>query len=359
MGAVAGLIAAAVIGGGTKILGSFMQKAGAKRAARAMEDALKKIKTVNIGETVNLADERDTARFAKGFEVQKEFDPTTAAAREKASANMLAGLQDDPKANALLSALQDESLKDSPLRGQIIDQLFAGAKSDLEAGATLPPEFQAELVRAGLEKTGRAGVSPDMRGAAGVVQRNLLGQAGLNLRAFNRDQASKAVTLADQLKAQRASILGNAATLTENTTTGRLARAKGVFDTTQPPAIGLKGSDVANISMQNTALQNWIEMQKGGITANLANTMAAYNAEIARTSGETGGSIITSLMGGMDFGGGAKPSATGPYSGGYQFPSGSGGYPGVTGQSMTFMQSPYYSPQQPPPNSSNNKWYLQ
>ena len=297
-------IAAAVAVLGGKIIGGMQQKKGNRRAADALEHALKQLKMIDIGETVNLADERDTARFAEGFKAQREIDPTVGALRDTAAENLLAGMEADAEGNSLLAALQQYAGTDSPERQAIIDQLFAGAKSELEAGATLPPEFQAELVRSGLEKSTGAGVGANYREAAGVNQRHLLGKAGIELQAFRRAQAKDMLTAADALKQNRAAILTNAVNTTDQSTGLKQNRALNAFDVGQSsvPAIGLTGNDVAQLSLANTNLANQIEMWKGQIQAGLATGNAGVNAQMSEDIGNTIGSILTGA-GTQGFGG--------------------------------------------------------
>jgi hypothetical protein len=300
MGLIIGGAAAALAAGAGAYFSSESQKKGAKSAQKYLLDALAKLKAIDIGQTVNLADARDIARFKTQFEVQKQHDPLLAQARETGVKKLIEGLS-DPQADAVLRAMQTDALKDNPQREQIIDQLFDDAQKELAAGATLPPEFQQELVRAGLESTSGAGVGGDYRGAAGAPQRQLLGQAGLNLKAFRLQQAGQATTMADALKQHRQAILTNAAATGENIAGQRQVRALNAFEAGQSsvPAIGLSGHDVANLSEQNTAFENWRLWQAGNVKAGTAKTLGDLTGQQYKTIGDTASSVISGVTTGV------------------------------------------------------------
>lgn len=303
MAAVTAVVAVGAIAAGAAVAKGMAEKSAAKKAAGAQSAAYDGVEFLDIDKLNDDALAADRKKFTEQFKLQKEGDPTVAAVREKGASNILDSLQDDPGANDLLKQLTQEGQTDSPKRQALIEQLFDSAQSELNAGATLPPEFQAELVRSGLESTGKAGTTGS--GAAGVEARTLLGRAGIDLQAHRREQASNLLTQADQLKQNRAAILAN--------TLGAVNNAKGAqqsfaingyqIGAAGVPQAGLSGTDVANLNVANTNMKNQVTLGRGNVAANLA------LANGAATSGMIGGvaSAATGVIGGV---GGAAGGAT-------------------------------------------------
>lgn len=265
------VVAAGVMVAGA--VGSAMaQRSAAKKAAKAQKDALDNVSGVNVKAVQKEALKADRERFENQFKLQEEVDPTLAAVREKGAGNLLANLQDDPQSNRILNQLAKEGAQDSPKRQALIDQLLAGAEEEIAQGASLPPEFQAELIRAGLEKSSGAGLSSDYRAAAGVGIRKLLGSAGMELQAFRRGQAANLLATADAAKQNRLNALSTTLGALEGAASGRTGRAVtgyGVGAAGVPQA-GLSGADVANLAVTNTQIANEKAMGRGQIAANEA-----------------------------------------------------------------------------------------
>lgn len=234
------------------------QRNAAKKAAQAQKNALDSVSGVDIDELKKEALKADREKFKNQFDLQEEFDPTVAAVREKSATNILASLQDDPGSNTILNQLKKEGSADSPKRQALINQLIDGAEAELAAGATLPPSFQAELVRAGLEQTGGAGLSADYRSASGAHTRKLLGTAGIELQAHRRAQAAQLLDTADMAKQNRLNALSGTLGALEGAASGRAGRNLAAYEagTSGVPNAGLGGSDIADLSVTNTQMNN-------------------------------------------------------------------------------------------------------
>jgi hypothetical protein len=177
----------------------------------------------------------------------------------------------------------------------------------LNAGATLPPEFQAELVRSGLESSGASGTTGS--GAAGVQARTLLGSAGLELQAHRRSQATDLLSTADALKQNRASILANTLGVLENTKNQNQARSTAAYQigAAGVPQAGLNGADVVNLNLQNLNLRNQRTLGVGNVDANYALAKGAANQQLI--GGLT--SAATGMIGGVGGAGGGAGGAGG------------------------------------------------
>jgi hypothetical protein len=129
---------------------------------------------------------------------------------------------------------------------------------ELHAGATLPPDLQAEIVQTGLQKSGK------VTGGAGgsAVGRNLLttlvGNAGLQLQKERQERAAGLLSTAQNLEQSRASILGSLFPNLGAQQTSKLGAAQSAFAQANQavPEAGLGGSDVANIWLARVGATN-------------------------------------------------------------------------------------------------------
>jgi hypothetical protein len=299
MAAITAAVAVGAVAAGGAVASSMAAKSAAKKSARAMSAAYDNVEFIDINQVNNDALAADSKRFEEQFKLQEKFDPTVAALRKEGAGKLLEGLNEDAGANKLLQQLTQETAVDSPRRQAIVDKLFEQAEAELNAGATLPPEFQAELVRSGLETSGAAGVTGS--GAAGVEARTLLGRAGIELQAHRQNQAANLLSTADSAKASRAAILANVLGTVENVKGQRQARQLNAYATgaSGVPQAGLTGNDVANMALTNVDLKNQVTLGKGGVAANLALAKGAANQQMI--GGIT--SAVTGVVGGMPMGG--------------------------------------------------------
>lgn len=271
-----GLTTAAIVGGVALAAGAASSVAGAvgqRKAAKAAEKALASVEGVNIEAVSKAALQADREKFENQFKIQQEIDPTFGRLREQGAQNLLSQItQDSANLDALETQLVDEALLTEPERQQrtnLVRELFSQAEADLQAGATLPPEFQAELVRSGLEAGGTSGTGATGRGASGVGIRTLLGQAGLELKAARQNQAANLLNAADTIKNNRAAILSGVLTEVQNRDLADAnvdITALGLGSQAVPQA-GLSGTDIANLALTNTQIQNQKKIGLGNVKA--------------------------------------------------------------------------------------------
>lgn len=137
--------------------------------------------------------------------------------------------------------------------------LIDAALKEIQAGATLPPDLQNELVQSGLEKGGRVtGTAGGGAGIGGNILRTMVGDAGLKLRQQRLEQAKGLLGQAANLEQSRAQILG---TLFPNLNTvgqNNLKATQGVLQQSNSmvPEAGLGGTDIANIWLARVGATN-------------------------------------------------------------------------------------------------------
>lgn len=266
--------------------GAYVSNQGKQSAIGAQEKAINGLQGLNIPSLQSLASSADIQKYQQQFAEQAAIDPAYASLRTAGAGGMLSQLSSDASGNSLADqALNGEAAGS----GSTISQLMEQASNELSAGATLPPSFQAELVRSGLESSGQSGLQPGPNGAGGTNIRTLLGSAGLQLQAQRQQQAEGMLSTAD-------SALNDLASMSNQLTQSKMGRAvtaAGVGNATLP-SIGLSGQDVTGMSEANTGLQNQKTLGLGNLDAQSALGNAQMWSSIL---GSTTSSLTSGLLG--------------------------------------------------------------
>jgi hypothetical protein len=302
----------AVVAGGLAIGGavaSGVSKAGAISAEKA---GVNSQEGLNISQLNQLASDQDIAKYQADFQEQAKVDPTYAALRTQGGSAVLNAL----RSNADPNSLQNKSLAATAAsvntnvapNQSMISDLMAKAKEELAAGATLPPAFQAEMIRSGLAAGGAAGTGVAGEGATGVGVRTLLGSSGLQLEAQRQAQALALSGGAQSLEDTQRNALMELTQLSNNMNAAKaqLGGTGAALGLSTVPSIGLSGTQDVNMSIANTQLANQKKVQLGQLEG-----QQQLNT----------GSMISGILGG----------ASGMLTGGM----GGGGTTGVTGSSST------------------------
>lgn len=203
----------------------------------------------------------DLDQIRNSLAAQGLFDPSLLQARYNASDAILreAGkLGAESQATKVGDAATQEAIAGVPGMQDVKTRLIDEALKELDAGAALPPDVQAELVKAGLERSGQVTGRASGQGAGGTVLRELIGTAGLALKAQRQERAAKLAESAQGLEESRQKILG---TLFPNLSTvqlGQLAGQQNVLKQSDEmvPNVGLSGQDVANIWLARVGATN-------------------------------------------------------------------------------------------------------
>lgn len=278
---------------------AYSKGQAAKKAANMRVAALDQVKELDIPGIQTAAQKADAERFKGSLDLQRKEDPMAAEARAKGLEGLvssISGEEDAQSKTALEKALATQNLT-ADQTAALKQALLDNAKTALAQGASLPPEFQAELVRTGLEQTGTAGLTPDRQGASGQTLRKLVGSAGLQLQEQRRQQAIGTVAAVDQSNLSQASILSNLAQSFQGLINSRASRAAGAASVGQSllPAFGLTGGDISNMMVANTNLKNSVTLAKGDAMAQKALASGAMKAELA--------GVAASAVGGLGTGG--------------------------------------------------------
>jgi hypothetical protein len=247
--------------------------ASAKMQADAIEDATRmqvealerqrqfvfqNLKPSRVSEAARAADiERTESRLA----LQQRIDPALLATRFVSQEKLFELAKEGAEsAGDQVAAQLFEEVSAAPdaRLGQLRDQLLDQALEEIEGGATLPPDVQAELVKAGLEKSGTVGTGTSSRGLAGQISRKLIGNEALALKRARQEQAVRLGTAAEDIQARRLGILGSVFPTLKNLQTQNIQQQQALFQTANQavPEAGLGGSDVANIFLARVGATN-------------------------------------------------------------------------------------------------------
>jgi hypothetical protein len=317
------------------LFGAIGSVASAAIAANAMQNAIDK-------QIASLKEARDF--------VFNQLDPTKinaeALAADVQSANARLALQGqiDPKlleARYQGEASQAELLKKLGVQSESVanqavteamtgqqgmmdakNKLISDAMAQLQQGATLPPDVQAEMVKSGLEASGMVTQHAGAKGVGGQQLRTIIGQAGVNLQMKRQQQASEMLSSAQNLETSRQNILQN---LFPRLTQNQLSTLQGnqsaiELSNKMLPQAGLSGTSVANIWMSRVGATNQINQD-------MANAQAQAGMNMGNIWSRGAGGAISSI-GGMipkSGGGGGGGGWGGPSGGGYDMSTAASG----------------------------------
>lgn len=282
------------------VLGFVGTIAGSAISAKAQRDVAAKqiaalerqrqfvFENLNPDKINKLATAADIKNAKARLALQKELDPELYAARQEAEKKIRADLQElGVTSDKVADQAVKEALDGTDVAAQGKQKLIDAALEQLRLGATLPPDVQAELVKAGLEKGGMVVGAASPKGFGGQITRQLLGSAGVALQQQRQSQAAGLLGQAQNLENSRAALLG---TLFPNLANTQLAKTAGTqailgqINSTMAP-VGLTGGDVTNL---------WLARVGG--SANMAREQAQVQAlagtNIAATWQKAMGSAI-------------------------------------------------------------------
>ena len=295
-GAIAsGIISADAISGATKLQSDALNKVIHDIQAQMSPDTLQSIATKG-----------DITRANQQQQLLAKIYPGLYAAQQtaqKSLAEQAGGFGPQSLASQVGAKAAAEALSaPSTTGGQ--QQLIDAALAQLKAGATLPPDVEAQLVQAGLESSGMVTQHASGQGIGGQQLRTILGTAGLNLQMQRQQQAATLLTQAQDLETKRQNVLQS---LFPNLSQVQLQQAGGaqsIFGTaaSATPQAGLSGASLANAWLQRLGATNQATEQLAGVKA--SGKLAA-----AQNWSNTIGSLTGSggnLLGGMGKGGGGK-----------------------------------------------------
>jgi hypothetical protein len=277
-----------------------------RKAINTQMDAIKALKGIDVPAVAKTTAARDIAFYTRSLEEFRKANPDLAAAGAAAETGLRRTVEgaerDFAAADELFAQQVREAQAVSPVAEEIRRELLAQTRENLRRGAQLPPEFQAELVRTGLEEAAATGIGGNRTGPVAARLGTLLGSAGLQLESQRRAEAAQALQLNDLLTQSRQRILGDLVTQS----TARPATRAGFYGNVQQGVaqqirpVGLTGRDQLAMDLQNLDLEN----QKALQVAGLRGQKALSQASMINSMIESGTNMFGGLLGGAAGGGG-------------------------------------------------------
>lgn len=257
------------------IAAAAIQADAIKSATDAQIDALERqrdfvYKELEPSKVGGQALSADVQRAQGRLALQGVTDPALLAARYAAQNAILQGSQElgtGSPADIVARVAASEAVEGAPRMEEAKNRLIDQAFTELDAGATLPPDVQAEIVKAGLERSGQTVGSASGSGISGTILRKLIGQEGIRLQAERQQRAAALIDEAAKLEQSRQQVLGslfpNLSAMQLNTLAGQ--RANLAASQELLPQAGLSGSDVANLWLARVGATNQLASQAANI----------------------------------------------------------------------------------------------
>lgn len=287
-----------IVGGVFSYLGAQAQAQSAKDIAQMQLNAIKQqrdyvAQQLDPASVSAQALNADMSQATNRLALQAKLDPGLTSARYSAE-NNLAQLAANPngQGDALANQLVSEVGQPDPATTALKNKLMDHALDSLDQGAKLPPDVQAELIKAGLERSGTMGTGTSKGGAAGDLSTRLIGLEGVQLQSQRQKDAQSMADTADTLANRRYALLASIFPSLKNLQTSNANMSAGIFGVANgaTPAAGLGGADLTNVLMARVGANNSLTSQQGNVlaaqgAAQGAAGAAAYGALGAAASG--------------------------------------------------------------------------
>jgi hypothetical protein len=224
--------------------------------------------------TVNAqAQQADIDRAKNQLALQGQIDPALLAQRyasegaiAKTSAALASG---NTPADTVAATAAREAVAGTPGEDDAKKALVDAALKELAAGATLPPDVQAQLVQTGLQKTGQVTGAANASGVGGQVLSTILGTAGINLKMQREQQAANLTNAAQDLQTKRQNILQGLFPNLQNQQLKNISAQQGILQQSNAmaPSVGLGGNDVTNLWLARVGATNQLAQASANAAA--------------------------------------------------------------------------------------------
>lgn len=246
------------------------------------------------------ATKADVLRIQNQLALQGRIDPALLNARYGSEEQLQQSLEQfgaQSEAAKGLTEAGKEAMAGTPGLEALKDSLVAAAQKELASGATLPPDVQAELVKAGLEKSGMVTGHAGGQGAGGQILRTILGTAGIQLQQQRQAQAANLANTAQNLETQRQNILNTVFPNIAANNARNLAGTSSILGTSNAmvPQAGLSGNDIANIWLSRVGATNQLAQKGADVQAALGQALAANQQNLIGGITRAAGSAIPAL----------------------------------------------------------------
>lgn len=294
-----------LFGAAGQIAGSALQADAIKSAADTQAQALKDQRNFvfqNLDPNVVQAQATaaDVQNASARLALQGQIDPALLQARYQSEAQTLSqGQQIGALSQPVMDQTTQEALAGTPGMQDAKAKLVDSALDQLKAGATLPPDVEAQLVQAGLEQSGMVTQSASGRGIGGQQLRTILGTAGIQLQQQRQQQAANLLTSAQNLENSRQNILQGLFPRLSQTQLANLQGSQSVLGTSASllPQAGLSGTNIANIWLARVGATNQLAQSAADVAARGTVGAATAWGNALGAAGSGIGSAIPTISG--------------------------------------------------------------
>ena len=245
-----------IFGAVGSIVGGALNARAQVKAAKIQAKAIKEardflFKNLDPSVVSKAAAEQDIARAWQQRAFQEQFDPELAAQRmqsQKMLSDQLAGIGQGAEQDVAALATQ-EAMAGSGGFTDLKNRMIDAALTELNSGATLPPDVQAELVQAGLERSGMVSGAASPRGIGGNILRQEIGQGAIKLQADRQQRAMALASSAQQLDSARSAMLQSLFPNLQALKAKDIGMTSAILQQSEAlvPEVGLTGRDIAEL----------------------------------------------------------------------------------------------------------------
>ncbi len=295
-----------ILGAAGSIAGGMIQANAMEEATEMQIEALEKQRQfvfdqLNPSKISGAAARADAQRAQDRLRLQEVIDPELLKQRydsQKVISDFLGSLQGDA-ADQVSGVAASEAIRGTPGLDDVKAKLIDTAMSELNAGATLPPDVQAELVQTGLERTGQMSGAATTDGFANNILRQLIGSAALQLKADRQKRATDLASAAQDMDVKRQAILGSLFPALTAAKTAKLGAAQNVLQQSNQmvPEAGLGGSDIANLWLARVGATNQLAQSAADAAARGAIGQGAAMNKIVGGAASGAGALLNQFLG--------------------------------------------------------------
>jgi len=295
-------------------IGKALEAGAEKIAAGKMVRAVKSLKIVDPEKLKLLGITEDKAAYIRDLAFAREQNPELSAMRDAAIAKgvEIFGADQYPWQDAEAGMISIAG-EDTSARKALEDQFLAKAKEQLDLGSKLDSNFQAELVRSGLEKGGAAGFGANKTGPLAQLLGNKIGEAGVALEQTRIANAQGLANAADVMKSNRVNILAGILPNLMNTTNfnlGLVGKGMDLFNS-ERPNIGPGGEAMVGFEEQKRNEENNKILMNAQAQGNRVRAERAWQSAMVQGGMNTVQAVLGGVMGGMGGMGGMMGGAGG------------------------------------------------
>jgi hypothetical protein len=248
----------------------------------------------------NKARQADQNRAQNRLKLQGVVDPELLKQRydaEKQISDRLAGLKGD-ESDQVGSVAAKEAIAGTPGLNDIKSKLIEAAGQELNAGATLPPDVQAQLAQSGLEKTGQMSGKATTEGFGGNILRQIIGTAAIQLKADRQKRATELAQAAQDMDVKRQAILGSLFPNLASKAVSKLGATQSVLGQSNQmvPESGLGGTDIANLWLARVGATNQLSQSAADVAARGAIGQGAAIGNMIGAGASGAGSLLNAIL---------------------------------------------------------------